>query len=1170
MTGFRAPAARPATSSGGSDPAAARGLVFSSSAAPSVGLNYFDGRFLRADDLNLEHRAQRAYVEYSNRSGGPGICYGLELSMSGPTFALAGGLGIDQRGRLVLLPSAQSGAVSALIQDPAGSAGVVPSSSATGTGPLSGTAFAECQDEPADQAVASSGVYVVKVGRYQLLTGDAEVLGRLCDSGCVYPTDRPYVVDGVQVWAEPVGQVTLPSLPGVTDPSLHARSQVASGYFERELQHAGSLLSRRGLSLPAWCRGAAADPGSDTDTSSMGIPVGVFAWDGSQVSWYDSWTARRERIESPAQGYWAGVMELRPWSVFLAQVLQFQCQLLDVYGDVLPALAARGVVTAPDIGNAVFENSATWIDHLSTAVRNLGAAADRELSKTLDEGFGRLRALQAQVTAAGHVRAGLALSSQLLLDSGVVTLPAAGYLPSTSTTATGLVQEMQLLFGTGVDLRLCAVRRDQIAHELERSQHMNRVSLLRGLANVADVEQVDVLVPDGVLETSGEALTAHGFAVDLTIGASTVPSHSVIRISGAQDRATLLLKGAARVDGGAGISATAAVAGTDAASLMAVARPVADLLRGMANWPSVVQHLARLSVGHSPVAMHSLRTLGKAAMAATAEYRHAARKAKLASLPTDDTRAVAISASLWVAQDPFAMAASAPAAFHAELDMVVPQTATFGVSLVADGVLRVLASTTGLGVQVNALVSGLATVTGSGLPAGGQARSFERRLTLTRAGGSNESAITVRDDESNIEVAVGWQGHPIEASGAVAEASTTGSSWAPRNASVSSSRRGYGGVFPVPDKTRVVAQFQASEDPAIYQPGNDHRDAAIAAIQLLSSLHPDDASYVDVAYGQLFPKSGVSARTLVRPRWDWVLFRRRRRYECAGSTDVATLDASTVAAWVILAEDADQAEDYRARLVGGDDSIPWPNTPTELVQFEAGTSTLRSSSLAWRQRFQAAGGGDVIFFAGYAKAEASTDPPVGLPRAQALVDATDPLASLDPDGKVDLVTDPPSGQMLTETEGSIFIVTYAAQAVYPIDIIAVDGTSRQNSKLVEALDGGQDEPVDAAPAESFTRVGRSDSATFSQTDGDASSAVLTALETKLSQAANGADVERRVVVWTQVSVTGDRRTELDDRVTDVIDKIGCHPDSANRLDVEFKADDAEAARIYVIIDEPNG
>src|SRR5829696_1196234 len=55
------------------------------------------------------------------------------------------------------------------------------------------------------------------------------------------------------------------------------------------------------------------------------------------------------------------------------------------------------------------------------------------------------------------------------------------------------------MFGAGVDLRFCAVRADYVPEALQEAQHLERISLTRGLDDPAALEEVDVLVPGGVV-----------------------------------------------------------------------------------------------------------------------------------------------------------------------------------------------------------------------------------------------------------------------------------------------------------------------------------------------------------------------------------------------------------------------------------------------------------------------------------------------------------------------------------------------------------------------------------------------------------------------------------------------------------------------------------------------
>src|SRR6266702_4125856 len=79
------------------------GLVFLPTALQNLGLNYFDGRFLRADDLNFERTAQRRYADVGRQPGGFGIGYGLMLKASDTRFTLGSGVAIDKDGRLISL-----------------------------------------------------------------------------------------------------------------------------------------------------------------------------------------------------------------------------------------------------------------------------------------------------------------------------------------------------------------------------------------------------------------------------------------------------------------------------------------------------------------------------------------------------------------------------------------------------------------------------------------------------------------------------------------------------------------------------------------------------------------------------------------------------------------------------------------------------------------------------------------------------------------------------------------------------------------------------------------------------------------------------------------------------------------------------------------------------------
>ena len=61
-----------------------------------VRLRYFDGKFLRAADLELEQRYTQTLIQLSNQAGGPGIVHGFSTVLGdGDTLLVGEGLGIE-------------------------------------------------------------------------------------------------------------------------------------------------------------------------------------------------------------------------------------------------------------------------------------------------------------------------------------------------------------------------------------------------------------------------------------------------------------------------------------------------------------------------------------------------------------------------------------------------------------------------------------------------------------------------------------------------------------------------------------------------------------------------------------------------------------------------------------------------------------------------------------------------------------------------------------------------------------------------------------------------------------------------------------------------------------------------------------------------------------------
>lgn len=67
--------------------------------SPLTRLNYFDGKFLRAPDMQAEQNALRRQVHLANQAGGGGIVHGFDCALSnGDDLVVSNGLAFDWQG----------------------------------------------------------------------------------------------------------------------------------------------------------------------------------------------------------------------------------------------------------------------------------------------------------------------------------------------------------------------------------------------------------------------------------------------------------------------------------------------------------------------------------------------------------------------------------------------------------------------------------------------------------------------------------------------------------------------------------------------------------------------------------------------------------------------------------------------------------------------------------------------------------------------------------------------------------------------------------------------------------------------------------------------------------------------------------------------------------------
>ncbi|RVU46227.1 hypothetical protein [Rubrivivax rivuli] len=564
---------------------------------PLVRNHWFDGKFLRADDLARDQDYHRSAQRLATQAGGFGVVHGLEVSLHGSEIRVQPGLGVTADGELLMLGSVLSVGVDALIaaslvETPA------PGNTATAAAGPGHAAFAPCVSAGSAEApgpVATGWrLYRLTLSPHRALCGFEDVVGALCDRACVSERQRPYQMEGVRLRAR-AESLPLPPRPGFEVDGRHARSRIASALFGREDSATAPLPDNGGRLLgPAWCSGAPHAGGSE-------LTLGYLVRNAGTADFIDLWAGRRERFAPQAPGYWERRTRRRPHADFMAQVAQFQCQLAGLLKDGAPPVDEGGDCEA-----------------LRGLVRNLQA----QLAQTLGNGnpetvdwtqatsVATMKRLSAFVAQAATTLQGA--PDRVLLERGIVEVPPAGFLPVTPNGAP-VLKQVQALLGPGVQLQLCSAPLDAIGHLFEEAQHSARSSLTRGLADPADKPLLQIIVPDGQAQASAPVVPP-GYAVAMQVD----PAITVLSL-------LQLLRAVQQPGRLAGAAAASA-----APSAMAPGAPVADAPEEASLVAARTQLAAALARRNTASFSSLLRETASAAATATSAAAAAAAPAATA------------------------------------------------------------------------------------------------------------------------------------------------------------------------------------------------------------------------------------------------------------------------------------------------------------------------------------------------------------------------------------------------------------------------------------------------------------------------------------------------------------------------------------------------------------
>lgn len=974
--------------------------------SPLTRLNYFDGLFLRAEHLRLDQDGHRNLVFQSNIAGGSGVVHGMDATLDGASVHVGAGLAIDPRGRVLLLVDAVSASIAELLKRP----------SATARQPsrVSAGRFEVC--EPIEEAAPSEvtdavELYLVTVAHAESACGWEEVRGRACEDACDTTAERPYLMEHALIRLRPlVLRTALMTPTGVTLGRTHLQSRVASAYFADERDLGGGIVTGPGLASGTWCAGATAPSGDD-------VAIGVLALAGTAPLFLDPWIARRELMETPPRRYWAGRMWMRPWDVFLAQVLQFQCQLAGVLD-----AGGKGTIGAHDpcqdtttlLGEAVtlLDVLGSKIEKLSlsdTVVRRtvsaLSASGDEIESHaaTEVEAPQPLQPLLAGVDVVGALKSVGGIdriasirrrfgdiagrpggrARRVLVDGGICELPPAGYLPIASTSSTPLERQVADLVGPGVDLRFCAVRADQIPGEFEHGQHLDRINLLQGIGDPSRRELVDIFVPDG---RASSQKAAFGMSMAFDGALSSKPIQGFVNyMRSSEDDTQLPLRGAARADATPGGRVSLHIAAAGGASSQ---RAAASVVR----WPIDAiagTRIRRLDFGDRTPTIRRLRNV-----AATAAARSAMTRSGLSTRGTtvpaaaDDGEPVACWLSLEADANPFEMTSGQSATFRFEMRLLSPVARMRVMTADALGVMTAEPVRNGVEVVVRVAGSGSTELDGERIDAG----DFDQRFRLTLE--ERTLAVAYADGRGGGEVKLAWNpGPPFSASGGL-EATSAGM---------------FAGAF-------------AAESDTVDDAGDEHHEAAQLAVTILESAAGGE-HFAERALALLFPPpSSAPSGGGIETASDYVLFRRRTREECVTPEKAAPVEERRVVLWHLLASNTRDA-DATANAVRGGSAEKFEWERIETARFAGRTATLTTSPSVLQSRWAAVGGGSATWFAGYATPTGAIAAE-GRDRLRAVLGALSPVTTIRSDANaIDNAGRAPSDQLEPGVDAAAFFIS---------------------------------------------------------------------------------------------------------------------------------------------------
>ncbi|MFL5699386.1 MAG: hypothetical protein ACJ797_20085 [Ktedonobacteraceae bacterium] len=312
--------------------------------------HYFDGRLLSADAFKADQDAVQTRLDWLGRATGYGIIDGLiirKVRTSETQLSISRGLGLSYSGRVIRLPGDMTLSLTKSAPAPVSTA----ASAQQKTGTFTSVSLVQQQQATTNgNAVAASTSGIIPEGVYLLTVLPVSQFEGLA----LMRSSVSGVASGV---SNAPGCGSKWEVEGVQFKVIRLDTSDLSGLFANvpDIPRDEQGILRQNL-LAHWCYGtlivrdfgihpfdfpdkySPLDPNAVfiPDLSADDLPLAAFHWDGSRITFVDSWIARRRVVHPDAVtgtnsslqvGSWKAIMDDRRVAENQARFRQFQDQL---------------------------------------------------------------------------------------------------------------------------------------------------------------------------------------------------------------------------------------------------------------------------------------------------------------------------------------------------------------------------------------------------------------------------------------------------------------------------------------------------------------------------------------------------------------------------------------------------------------------------------------------------------------------------------------------------------------------------------------------------------------------------------------------------------------------------------------------------------------------------